>query len=130
MRFPLSFILLAVALFLLARCGETQYLQSHNLYDQHCANCHMENGEGLRNLIPPLAGADYLRDNRREVVRGIRYGMEGPIVVNGRTYDHPMPGNVELSEFQIVNIVNYVNQAWGNEYGRVTVEEVRGWLAE
>lgn len=115
---------------LLANCGETERLQGHALYDQHCANCHMEEGGGLRQLIPPLAGADYLRDNPRQSVRGIRYGMQGALVVNGITYDQPMPGNKELTAIQIANIMNYVNNAWGNDYGTVTVGEVRDWLAE
>ena len=38
--------------------------------------------------------------------------------------------NKELSEFQIVNILNYINQAWGNDYGRISVEDTRRWLAE
>lgn len=124
-----SFILTVLVLVVVA-CGKTTNQQGHALYDQHCANCHMEEGEGLRKLIPPLAGADYLRDNPREVVRGIRYGMSQPIQVNGVSYHEPMPGNDELSEFQIVNIVNYINQAWGNDYGRVTVAQTREWLKE
>lgn len=130
MRYPLAFAVLFLLVYLLAACGRTQHLQGHALYDTYCANCHMENGEGLRGLIPPLAGADYLRDNPRGTVRGIRYGMAGPIVVNGKTYDHPMPANQELTEFQIVNIVNYVNQAWGNDYGLISVEQTREWLAD
>ncbi len=51
-------------------------------------------------------------------------------MVNGKTYNHEMPGNKELSEFQIVNIVNYINQAWGNDYGSITVEDSRRWLEE
>lgn len=100
------------------------------MYDKHCANCHMEEGEGLRNLIPPLAGSDYLRDNPGAVVHSMRYGMEGPIIVNGTTYSEPMPGNPELSEFQIVNIMNYINQAWGNDYPPITVKDARAWLTE
>jgi len=116
--------------FIVFACGKTNNQQGHALYDQHCANCHMEEGEGLRSLIPPLAGADYLAENPKAVVRGIRYGMAGPLQVNGVTYSEAMPGNEELSEFQIVNIVNYINQAWGNDYGRITVAETREWLAE
>lgn len=130
MRIFISLIVL-VSLWLLPQaCGKTERLQGHNLYDQHCANCHMEEGEGLRQLIPPLAGSDYLKQNQGAVVRGIRHGMAGEMVVNGKTYNQPMPGNIELSEFQIVNIVNYINQAWGNDYGEITVTQTREWLAE
>ena len=123
----LFFVLIAVFAGLVA-CGKTTHQQGHNLYDVHCGNCHMENGTGLRHLIPPLAGSDWLRDNPEAVVKGIVYGMEGPIVVNGVTYDQPMPGNKELTEFQIVNIVNYINQAWGNDYGLITVADTREWM--
>lgn len=126
-----QYFVIALILFALPfACGKTDNSQGHTLYDQHCASCHFEEGNGLRQLMPPLAGSDYLRDNPRGVVRGIRYGMKGPIVVNGVTYDEEMPGNIDLSEFQIVNIVNYINQAWGNDYGRISVEETRRWLAE
>lgn len=127
--FALSALFLLV-LSLTTACGKTEHLQGRNLYLEHCANCHLDEGQGLRRLIPPLAGSDYLREQPQAVVRGIRYGMEGPMRVNGVTYDQPMPGNVELSEFQIVNIVNYINQAWGNDYGSITVEQTREWLAE
>lgn len=130
MRLLICFSVVALLLILPASCGKTDNQQGHNLYDQHCGSCHFEEGVGLRQLMPPLAGSDYLRDKPREVVRGIRYGMKGEIVVNGVTYDEVMPGNVDLSEFQIVNIVNYINQAWGNDYGRITVEQTRGWLKE
>lgn len=124
------YLLPLIPLVLLLACGKTGNDQGHALYDKHCASCHFEEGTGLRNLMPPLAGSDYLRDNPRAVVRGMRYGMKGPMVVNGKTYDEVMPGNAELSEFQIVNIVNYINQAWGNDYPRITVREARDWLNE
>lgn len=130
MRFLIALTLVVSLLLLPQACGKTEHQQGHNLFDQHCANCHMEEGEGLRQLIPPLAGSDYLKQNQGAVVRGIRKGMTGEMVVNGKTYNQPMPGNKELSEFQIVNIVNYINQAWGNDYGQVTVAQARGWLAE
>lgn len=124
------YVLILLPVFLLIACGKTDNAQGHILYDKHCANCHMEEGEGLRRLIPPLAGSDYLRDNPREVIRGMRYGMKGPMMVNGVLYNEVMPGNSELSEFQIVNIANYLNQAWGNDGPLVTVRDARGWLEE
>lgn len=128
MRYLFVLFLLFTALFTLQHCGKTTHQQGRNLYQTHCANCHMEDGGGLRQLIPPLAGADYLKQNPAAVVHGIVYGMKGPLVVNGISYNHPMPGNKELTEFQIVNIVNYINQAWGNDYGLITVEDARKWM--
>ena len=115
---------------LVTACGQTEHRQGQALYATYCNNCHLEEGQGLRQLIPPLAGSDYLRERQAEVVRGIRYGMNGPMQVNGITYNYPMPANPELTEFQIVNIVNYINQAWGNDYGMITVEQAREWLQE
>lgn len=130
MRLLIYWTLFIALLALPQACGKTEHLQGQNLYLQHCSSCHFETGEGLRQLMPPLAGSDYLKNYPAEVVRGIRRGMSGEMVVNGQTYDHEMPGNKELSDFQIVNIVNYINQAWGNDYGNITVEQSRKWLAE
>ena len=131
LRSLLSFFVLAICLGgLITACGKTEHLQGKALYVTHCNNCHLEEGQGLRQLIPPLAGSDYLRENSADVARGIRHGMQGPMVVNGVTYDYAMPANIELTDFQIVNIMNYVHTAWGNDVPLVTVDEVRGWLAE
>ncbi len=110
---------------LVAACGKTQYRQGQALYVQHCANCHMESGKGLGALIPPLAASDWLAANQNQLACLIKNGMEGPIVVNDTTYNQLMPGVEGISEFQIVNIVNYINHAWGNDYGLITVAAVR-----
>jgi len=130
MRELIYLSIFSLLIFLPQACGKTEHLQGRNLYLQHCASCHFDSGQGLRQLMPPLAGSDFLKNNPAAVVLGIRKGMAGPMVVNGKTYDHEMPGNKDLSEFQIVNIVNYINQAWGNDYGRITVEDARRWLEE
>ena len=33
-------------------------------YESHCASCHGVEGEGLKDLIPPLANADWLAENQ------------------------------------------------------------------
>lgn len=88
----------------------------------------MEDGTGLQGNIPPLAGADFVRDRQEELACIIRGGLEGEIVVNGQTYDQPMAGIPELTEFEIANIINYINQAWGNDYGYIKLETVREGL--
>ena len=111
-------------------CGEEPFQQGRNLYLQNCANCHMEDGSGLGQLIPPVAGADWLRDNPLQTACIIKHGMEGEIVVNGITYNNPMPGAENLTEFQVANIINYMNQAWGNDYGYIQLQDIREALEE
>ena len=88
----------------------------------------MADGTGLGGNIPPLAQADYLEQQQDQLACIIRHGMEGAIEVNGKTYTEAMPGVEALSEFQIANIINYINHAWGNDYGFVKVEDIRAEL--
>ncbi len=97
------------------------------LYQAKCANCHMEQGEGLKQLIPPLAGADYLV-RTADLVCIIRNGASGEMVVNGQTYNQPMPANPELTETDIANLINYIRNQWGNEYPYISTEEVQKHL--
>ena len=106
-------------------CQQEPYQQGKVLYTTHCENCHMADGTGLGGNIPPLAGADYLASEQELISCIIRNGQAGQIVVNGVTYDEEMPGVPDLTDFQIANIINYINHAWGNDYGFVKVEDIR-----
>ena len=105
-------------------CDYQPYQQGKVLYDFHCANCHGEQGEGLRNLIPPIAKADYVQKNQSDLACLIKNGIKGPIVVNGKTYDTQMVGITTLNDVQINNIINYINNSWGNNFGDSNVLEV------
>ncbi|MEM8584244.1 MAG: cytochrome c [Bacteroidota bacterium] len=116
--------------FCLVNCGEPEYSQGQALYQQHCASCHMDEGQGLGRLYPPLAGSDWLVDKRAESICAIRNGLEGEIYVNDTMYNQVMLGNKDLSAVQITNIMNYINNSWGNDLELVTVDEVRTALEE
>lgn len=126
----LSFLLIAIIF--LSDCQSNPYEQSKGLYTYFCANCHMEDGTGLKGLIPPLKGADYVKADPLRMACMIRQGMEGPVIVNGITYNQPMPAIREdkITAFEITNIINYINQAWGNDYGFVKYEDVKKSLEE
>lgn len=95
------------------------------LYSEYCANCHMENGQGLGRVIPPLAGADYLKSNQKNLPCIILNGLRGEIEVNGETYDEPMAGIADLTAGQITNIINYISTSWGNDLPRLNLAEVK-----
>jgi mono/diheme cytochrome c family protein len=95
------------------------------LYGRHCSSCHLENGEGLRGIIPPLVNSDYTEKNRDILACLIRQGIKGPIMVNGRQYNQAMPGNPHLSEADITNIINYLHKEFQSPKQRVSFAEVR-----
>ncbi|MFT5169359.1 MAG: mono/diheme cytochrome c family protein [Saprospiraceae bacterium] len=126
-KFP--FIIIAV-LCLFFGCEYQPYSQGGILYKNNCANCHMEDGSGLKGLIPPLAKADFLKDNQAQISCIIKNGIKGAITVNGRVYDTEMAGIQSLNEVQINNVINYINHAWGNDFGDSNVADVTARLEE
>jgi mono/diheme cytochrome c family protein len=100
-------------------------IQGQRLYTTHCSNCHQQNGEGLGKLFPPLAQADYLLENPEKVICGIKNGIIGEVVVNGTSYNQPMPANTQLTDLEIAQIMTYIGNSWGNEMGLFRTAEVR-----
>lgn len=95
------------------------------LYTQYCANCHMEDGEGLGKLIPPLNQADYLLKDVLGAAKIIANGQQGEIMVNDIQYNQPMPGYSNLNANQIAELLTYISNAWDNGYGPVDVNDVK-----
>lgn len=94
------------------------------IYTDFCVTCHMPNGEGVKNVYPPLAKSDYLSKNREASIRGIKYGQKDKIIVNGVTYNSSM-APMGLSDDEIADVMNYINNSWGNTNNNiVTAEEV------
>lgn len=95
-----------------------------DIYTDFCITCHQENGEGVENTFPPLAKSDYLMNNREASIKGVKYGQRGELMVNGVTYNNTMmPLGLENEE--IVDVMNYVLNSWGNSGAKmVTIEEV------
>lgn len=108
----------------LTQCFTQTQSEGEILYAQQCANCHMDDGSGLRGLIPPLAGSDYLVRHRDLLPCLIKHGQQGEILVNGISYDRPMPANKDLQEVHITNILNYIQTHFGNKNALFTVQEV------
>ena len=95
------------------------------IYQDHCAVCHAADGTGLQGLIPPIRQADYLIQNQKDLACIIRQGLDTAITVNNTVYDmQVMPPNDLLNDIAITNLINFINNAWGNKGEFVTVEKV------
>lgn len=127
MRRSTPFFLL---IFLFSACAPNPHREGERLYKKICANCHLDDGQGLAGLIPPLAQSDYLANHRQQLPCIIRRGLADTIRVNGRTYAEQMAGNPELSAIQITNIINYMHEAWGNALPPFRLGEVDSLLRQ
>lgn len=100
-------------------------VNGQKLYITHCQNCHGAKGEGLGTLYPPLTDSTYLQQNRKQLASIVKFGMQGPIEVAGKTFDNAMPGIKELSNIEIAYILTYVTTTFGKDTKTYTQEEVQ-----
>lgn len=101
---------------------EASIERGEEIYGSNCAACHRKNGKGLFGT-PPLAESDYLLADTDRAIRIIRNGIEGDILVNGKTYKNAMLP-VELTNEETADVMNYILNSWGNEGETVTAEQV------
>lgn len=94
------------------------------VYTDFCMQCHLPDGKGTPNVFPPLAGSDWLVTKRTESIHSVKYGLNGPITVNGKTYNSAMTP-LGLEDEEIADVMNYIMNSWGNTQEKmVTVQEV------
>ncbi len=100
------------------------------IYQDFCITCHLGTGEGVANTFPPLDGSDYLLTYREESIRGIKFGQQGELMVNGVIYNNAMPP-MGLEDEEIADVMNFILNSWGNTSDEmVTVKEVESILED
>lgn len=87
------------------------------LYEANCSVCHQETGAGTTPVFPELRGNETLSD---------------PYVLVSKVYQGlgNMPPFPTLSPEDITAIASYVGNAWGNNFGAPTQDEVEAVLAD
>ncbi len=136
-------IILVMSVSILAQKGNTDYTYISNteleiqdailsesiargkeIYADFCMQCHLPDGKGTPKVFPPLAGSDWLVNKRKESIHSIKYGLNGPIEVNGISYNSAMT-SLGLEDEEIADVMNYIMNTWGNTQKKmVTTQEV------
>lgn len=98
--------------------------RGEQLYVSYCLSCHMDQGQGIEGVYPPLAKSDYLMADKKRSIRQVLYGISGEIKVNGKTYNLEMTG-FDLTDEETADVLNYIRNSWGNKGAVVTPDEVR-----
>lgn len=96
-----------------------------DVYTAQCITCHMEQGEGIESVYPPIAKSDYLMADKKRSIQQVLYGLTGEIKVKGVTYDGVMTSFETLSDQEVSDVLNYIRNSFGNKGAAVTPEEVK-----
>ena len=90
-----------------------RFEQGEQLYEARCARCHGAAGEGSPPTFPALSGNDRLADAAR-IVEVLRDGSGN------------MPPFPTLTAAETSSLASYVRNAWTNDFGGVTADDVAG----
>ena len=93
------------------------------LYQQKCLLCHQGGGQGVPPVYPPLAGSDWLAEDRERTIRVLCEGRSGPLTVKGRLYNNAMSAQI-MDDQEVADVLSYAGQSWGNTMAAFTVAEV------
>jgi nitrite reductase (NO-forming) len=149
----LSITMIAVAAFIMTSCGggaeqtaptadttavapapeaALDLTAGKTVYDAKCKVCHMETGLGMAPAFPPLDASDYLLADVPRAIKQLKSGATAPVMVNGTEYKNGAmkPAIGDLTDQQILDVMNYVLNSWSNKHGLITMEEVTAALAK
>ena len=93
------------------------------VYAAYCITCHMEQGEGIESVFPPLAKSDYMMADKKRSIQQVIRGVSGEIKVNKVVYNGEML-SIDLTDAEVSDVLNYVRNSFGNKGEAVTPAEV------
>lgn len=97
-----------------------------NKYAEVCQVCHQANGLGLEGAFPPLAGSEWLSGPSIVPIAIVLKGLQGEIVVKGKTYGGAMMAwEGTMTDDDVAATLTYARSQWGNRSAPVTVAQVR-----
>ncbi len=95
------------------------------VYSKNCSSCHQATGQGLTGTFPPLAKNAVVTGDPSKVIHILLNGLNGPIKVNGASYNNAMPPwKGTLSNAEIAAVITYIRSSWGNKASAVTEAQV------
>ena len=85
---------------LLAACNKLS--EGESTYTYTCANCHMDDGQGVANLVPPIRPYKFISERNQLICLMIAGSKDS-------SSQFGMPSYQKMSNAQIANVLNYIN---------------------
>jgi mono/diheme cytochrome c family protein len=120
--FIFSLMIMSIIVFSLQSCGDkgknskdedqpeeiTDFSNGEKMYKSKCVVCHQADGKGIQGAFPGLIG-------KQADLKTVVNGREGTIM---KAFKH------ELTDPEIVEVVNYINHTWGNNFSFTRLDSV------
>lgn len=98
-----------------------------------CVQCHQNDGKGIAGVYPPLVESSWVLGHQEVLARILINGMNGKVVVLGKTYNGNMPAfgpsGLNLKPKQIAGVLSYIRQEWGNAGSDITEDTMKNYMA-
>ena len=94
------------------------------IYLRNCISCHMDQGEGLEGIFPPVANSDYMLADKKRAIQQTLYGANMEMTVNGKVYNGEMNG-FDITDEEMSELMNYIFNSFGNKGGTITPADVK-----
>ncbi len=94
------------------------------VYESTCLPCHQSKGSGVPGMNPPLIRTKYVLGQADTLINIVLNGLDEEVAINGQTYSNPMPGQPQLKNEEIADVLTYVRNSFGNKAPAVTVGDV------
>jgi mono/diheme cytochrome c family protein len=101
-------------------CQLDLYLQGKRIFEAQCANCHMDDGSGLVEVIHDISNSDLFdSDNPKPLLKLLLEG--GP---DDRADGLQMPAYAKtLNRVELCNTINYLNNKWDEDFKEIEIQE-------
>jgi mono/diheme cytochrome c family protein len=94
------------------------------VYEQYCLSCHQASGRGVPGMAPSVVKSDWVSGDEDRLIRVVLAGLEGPIEVNGESFDGVMGAQAYLTDDQVAAVLTWLRQSFDNQAGPVAAESV------
>ncbi|HJV53826.1 MAG TPA: c-type cytochrome [Noviherbaspirillum sp.] len=99
-------------------------------YTQFCVDCHRQDGAGVKNMFPPLAGNPSVAAADPATLLHIMLTGWKTAETSAHPRVYTMPGFARLADQEIAEILTFVRKSWGNQSAPVTPAQVKKMRAE
>lgn len=107
------------------RAPEIPPAQGRDVYAAFCASCHRDDGTGVPDMFPRLAGnPSVISEDTTSLIRLLVEGGNTPATAHGPARQAMPAFAGRLEDLQLAQVLTYIRASWGNDARPVTTNDV------